>query len=72
MSKQFYFNQFSLAKVHNLVLIDPYIGTYQFLPLPGRVDLGAFTIKGYSTFPKTPILLEIHHQIVLCHIQDAR
>ena len=30
MSKQFYFKQFSLAKVHSLVLLDPYIGPYWY------------------------------------------
>ena len=39
MSKQFYFKQFSLAKVHSLVLFDPYIGLYQVLPLRDRVEL---------------------------------
>ena len=29
-------------------------------------------MKGYSTFPKVPALLEPHHQIVYCHIQDTR
>ena len=29
-------------------------------------------LKGYSTFPKAPEVLEPHHQIVLCHIQDTR
>ena len=29
-------------------------------------------MKGYSTFPKAPALLEPHYQIVLCHIQDTR
>ena len=28
-------------------------------------------IKGYSTFPKIPTLLEPHNQIFQCHIQDA-
>ena len=28
------------------------------LPLRVRVDLGAMAMKGYSTFPKTPALLE--------------
>ena len=27
-------------------------------------------MKKYSTFPKAPVLLEPHHQIVKCHIQD--
>ena len=29
-------------------------------------------IKGYSAFPKAPALLEPHHQIILCYIQDTR
>ena len=33
------------------------------LPLRARVDLGAMAMKGYSTFPKAPTLLEPHHQI---------
>ena len=28
-------------------------------------------IKGYSAFPKPPVLLELHYQIVSCHIQDT-
>ena len=38
------------------------------LPLWIRVDLGAMAMKRYSTFPKTPVLLEHHYQIVECHI----
>ena len=34
------------------------------LPLRARVDLGAMAMKGYSAFPKAPVLLEPHHQIV--------
>ena len=37
------------------------------LPLRARVDLGAMTMKGYSTFPKTPALLEPYNQIVFRH-----
>ena len=29
-------------------------------------------IKGYSAFPKASALLEPHHQIIYCHIQDIR
>ena len=29
-------------------------------------------IKGYSTFPKAPALLEPQHKIVLGHIQDTQ
>ena len=41
------------------------------LPLRARVDLGAMAMKEYSAFPKAPALLEPHHQIVSCHIQDT-
>ena len=39
---------------------------------PNKVELGVMTIKGYSEFPKAPVLLEPHHQFVKCHIQDTR
>ena len=42
------------------------------LPLQNRVELGVMATKGFSTFPKAPVLLEPHHQIVLCHIQYTR
>ena len=41
------------------------------LPLRARVDLETMVIMGYSAFPKAPVLLEPHHQIVQCHIQDT-
>ena len=41
------------------------------IPLWVRVDVGAMAMKEYSAFPKAPILLESHHQIVWCHIQDT-
>ena len=40
------------------------------LPLRDRVDRGAMVMKRYSAFPKAPALLESHHQIMYCHIQD--
>ena len=40
------------------------------LSLRVKVDLGVMAIKGYSGFPKALALLEPHHQIVWCHIQD--
>ena len=64
--KQFYSKQ-----VHSLVLFDLEIGPYQVLPLRARVDLGAMSMKRYSTFLKVPVLLESHHQSVYCHIQDT-
>ena len=33
--------------------------------------MGAMAIKRYSEFPKAPILLEPHHQIVQRHIQEG-
>ena len=47
-----------------LVLFNTKIGPYQVLPLRATVDLGAMAMKRYSAFPKTPALLEPHHQIV--------
>ena len=35
------------------------------LPLQARVDLGVMAMKKYSAFPKTPTLLQPHHQIVI-------
>ena len=37
---------------------------YQVLPFRARVDLGAMAKKGFSAFPKAPVSLEPHHQIV--------
>ena len=70
LSYSVYSIQFSISML--LVLFNPLIGPYQVLPLRARVDLGAMAMKGYSKFPKAPALLEPHHQIVLCHIQDTR
>ena len=42
------------------------IRPYQVLSLRSRVDLGAMAMKGYSVFPKPPVLLKPHHQIVWC------
>ena len=36
------------------------------------MNLGMMPIKGHSTFPKGPGLLEPHHSIVLRHIQDTQ
>ena len=45
-------------QLNQTVLFDP------GLSLRARVDLGAMAMKGYSTFPKAPALLEPNHQIV--------
>ena len=39
------------------------IGPYRVLPLLAWVDLEAMAIKGYSSFPKAPALLEPYHLI---------
>ena len=52
-----------------LVLFNPIIGSYQVLPRRGRVDLGAMAMKGCSVYPKSPALLEPHHQIVYSHVR---
>ena len=36
------------------------------------MDLEAISMRGYSVFPKAVALLESHHQIVSCHIQETR
>ena len=45
-------------------LFCPLIGPYQVVPLRARVDLETMAMKGYSTFPKTLVLLEPHPHIV--------
>ena len=50
------------------VLFDPYIGPYQVLPFQAWVDLVAIAMKGYSAFPKAPVLLEPHHQIIKSYL----
>ena len=42
------------------------------LPLQVRVDLGAMAMKRHSASSKTPALLQPHHQIGECYIQDTR
>ena len=54
----------SIQFKYQIFIFDPLIGPYQVLPLWGRDDLGVMAMKGYSTFPKTPVLLETHNQIV--------
>ena len=44
----------------------------QVLPLRVGVYNVAMAMKGYPAFSKAPTLLEPHHQLTLCHIQDTR
>ena len=57
--------QFSICYLfaHNLNVKQ--MGPNLVLPLQVRVDLGEMVMKGYSAFPKTPVLLEPHHQIFI-------
>ena len=68
--------QFSINHLFALSLnvnsILPIDRTHQVLPLLAREDLGAIVMKGYSAFPRAPVLKEPDHQIVLCHIQDTK
>ena len=34
---------------------------------PGQSGPGAMAIKEYSAFPKDPVLVKPHHQIIKCH-----
>ena len=44
----------------------------QVQTLQARVNLGAMAKKGYSAFPRAPVLLEPHHQIIQYHIQEIQ
>ena len=46
------------------------MGLEQELSFRVIMDLGVIDIKEYSTFPKA-MELELHHQMVLCHIGDT-
>ena len=41
-------------------------------PIDSRVNVEVMAMQGYTTFLKSPALLEPHHQIVSCHKQDTR
>ena len=47
------------------------IWPYLVLPLRARLELGTMAMKRYSTFPKAPALLKLHHQIVLCPTRNS-
>ena len=53
--------QFSIRKKFKcqIVLFDPWIGSYQMLPLRARVDLRAMPRKEYSTYPYAPALFSL-------------
>ena len=46
----------------------PKTAPYQVLTLRPRIDQGVIAKRRHSIFPKALSLLEVHHQIVLCHI----
>ena len=49
-----------------------FIWPYQVRPLRARVNWEVLAMKGYSTFPKAPALLDPHHQMFYCYIEDTR
>ena len=61
------FGFYGISTFVGYLMPNPFLYKYQ-----ARVDLGAMAMKGYSTFPKAPALLEPPHQTVYCHIQDSR
>ena len=72
MSILSYFKQFSLAKVHNLVLFDQLIGPYLVLPILTRVDLRAMAVKRYSVFPQSSSITGALPSDCLVSFQDSR
>ena len=50
------------------VQFNPYTGPNQVVLPQVRADQRTMAMKGYSTFPKAPALLEPHHQMIR-HIQ---
>ena len=68
--------QFSISDLFALNLnvssISPTDRTLLGATTLARVNLGAMAMKEYIAFPKAPALLELHHEIVYCHIQDIR
>ena len=78
LNDQFLFNNsiqhksFFAQFAYQRVLFNPWIEANEVPPLRAQVYLGTMAIKEYSAFPNAPALLEYHHQIVQCHIQDTR
>ena len=56
---------------HDLILFNPLIGPLG-TTTPGRSGHGSDGNKEVLRIPKAPALLEPHHQIFSCHIQDTR
>ena len=57
-----------MLQIIQLSINSQFITCYHF----GRaVDLGMIAIRGTPHSPKALPIQELHHQIVLCHIQDT-
>ena len=54
-------NKISFLLPNIIIIIIKANRPYQVLPLRVRVNLGAMTMMGYYTFPKAPVLMELHH-----------
>ena len=63
MSKQSHFKQL-LSISTQFSSIRPINRSLSRATIPGRVELGAMTMKGFSAFPKPPALLEPYHENV--------
>ena len=61
--------QFSVSRVSMTKTVPFQTIQFSINTLWARVDLGVMAIKGYTTFPKAPALLEPDHQIDKCHIR---
>ena len=62
---------------YGIVLFNPYIRALSGPTIPGPSGPGSDGNEGvlrtpHTAFPKPPTLLEPHHQIVYCHMQDTR
>ena len=68
--------QFSISHLFTLSLnVKKFYLTHWALSVATILDQsepGSNGKKKYSAFPKAPALLEPHHQIAYCHIQDTR
>ena len=65
MSKTVLFQtiKFSISTQNTIRCYRKYIGPYQVLPLRAKMDVVVMGIKGFSAFPKIPVLLKPHHHI---------
>ena len=71
MSKQFYFLKIQFCISTQFSSILPIYKTQPVSTTQGQSGPGSDGNEGILHIPQSPALLEPHHQIVLCHIQDT-